>query len=91
MTWRPTLSWLVVKDVALTGTAIWVIVSQVLSPQPHEVLLVAALALTAVNGGTHAATLMAGRTGGGHSPPLGSPERLPSPPSSPPGATREHS
>lgn len=88
MTWRPNLSWLIVKDVALTGTAIWVIVSQVLAPQPHEVLLVAALGLTAVNGGAHALALMS-HTGGQHSAPPSSPGPPPSPPSSPQGATLE--
>ncbi len=84
MKWN--LSWLVVKDIALTGTAIWIFGAQVLSPHPQEMLLLAALALTAVNGGTHAVTLMSAHgRGEPPPPPVASPPL--SSPSSPPVAT----
>lgn len=85
MRWN--LSWLVIKDVALTGTAIWIFGVQVLSPHPQEMLLLAALALTAVNGGTHAVTLMSAHGHGQPPPPQPSQPQPSSPTSSPPVAT----
>lgn len=44
MRWSPW--WLLVKDIALTGTGLFVILSQTFSPRPNGVLLGAGLALT---------------------------------------------
>ena len=86
MKWN--LSWTVIKDVALTGTAIWLIVMQVRSLHPSDVLLATALGLTTVASAPHAKALLTGHTGGQPSPPVPLPPAPPSAPSSE-GAIRE--
>jgi hypothetical protein len=67
----------------LTGTGLAVIVSQVFSRHPSDVLLVTGLALTAPSVAAHATALLTGRPGehssrasppGGSSPPSREPE-----------------
>jgi hypothetical protein len=75
--WR--LTWSTVKDVALTGTGMVLILSQVFSAAPSDVLLVTGLALTVPSVAGHAGALIGsrpGHTGGSSSPP--------SPPPGPP-------
>lgn len=83
--------WQLLKDVLLTGTGMAVILSQVFSRHPSDVLLVTGLALTVPSVAGHAGVLLAGRPGQSHgesssrspsSPP-------PSSPSSSPGGTGE--
>ena len=85
MKWQT--AWQLVKDIALTGTGLVIILLQVFSRQPSDVLLVAGLALTVPSAASHAATIL-----GGPGPPSSSPSseppggpRAPSSPSSPPG------
>lgn len=54
--------WTVVKDIALTGTGMAVILSQVFSPHPSDVLLVTGLALTVPSVAGHAGALLTART-----------------------------
>jgi hypothetical protein len=82
--------WQLLKDVLLTGTAIAVILSQVFSRHPSEILLVTGLALTVPSVAGHAGALIAsggkhGRTGGESSPPPAPSGALPS--GSSPGGT----
>lgn len=79
-------SWQVIKDVALTGTGVAVIVSQVFSPRPSDVLLVTGLALTVPSVAGHATALMSGHTGGHSSSPSPPPTPGQSPSSQPGGA-----
>jgi hypothetical protein len=60
--------WQVLRDVLLTGTAIFIFIRQALSPAPSDVLLAAALALTAPSVADHARALLSGRGGGESSP-----------------------
>lgn len=60
--------WQLIRDVLLTGLAIFVIVSQVYSQHPSDVLLAVALALTAPSVADHARALLSGPGGGAHSP-----------------------
>ncbi|MBO0813634.1 MAG: hypothetical protein J2P30_00545 [Actinobacteria bacterium] len=55
--------WAAVKDVALTGTGLVVIVTQVFSAHPSDILLVTGLALTVPSAASHASTLLSGSTG----------------------------
>ena len=64
--------WTGLKDVLLTGTGLTLILSQVFSPRPSDVLLVAGLALTVPSAATHARDVLSGPTGvhsSGSSPP----------------------
>ena len=61
--------WLLLKDVLLTGTGIALVLSQILSPSPSDVLLAAGLALTVPSIAAHAPALLGGRTDGPSSPP----------------------
>jgi hypothetical protein len=73
--------WTVTKDVALTGTGMVLILSQVFSARPSDVLLVTGLALTVPSVAGHAGALLAGYTGGRSSPPPPPPGLPPSTPS----------
>lgn len=66
--------WQVVKDVLLTGTGMVLILSQVFSRAPSDILLVTGLALTVPSVAGHAKTLL----GGGNNKPE-EPTSLPSP------------
>lgn len=61
--------WLLLKDVLLTGTGMALVLSQILSASPSDVLLATGLALTVPSVAAHAGSLLAGRTGGPSSPP----------------------
>lgn len=61
--------WLLLKDILLTGTGMALVLSQVFSPSPSDVLLVTGLALTVPSVAAHAGSLLAGHTGGSSSPP----------------------
>ena len=77
---RWSLSWLLIKDVALTGTGMFLILSQVFSRSPSDILLVTGLALTVPSVAGHATALMSGRT----ESPLSRQSSPPTPPPSPP-------
>lgn len=70
-------AWTAIKDILLTGTGMVLILSQVWSATPSDVLLVTGLALTAPSVAAHAGSLLAGHPGGHSSPP--SPPSGPSP------------
>lgn len=72
------ISWVLIKDVALTGTGILLIVSQVFAKIPSDIILVTGLALTVPSVAGHASALLSGRTGPGSS---SSGEPPPPPPS----------
>jgi hypothetical protein len=80
--------WEILKDILLTGTGIAVILSQVLSPHPSDVLLATGLALTVPSVGAHVKALLTARGGGASSPPAPAPGSPPSS-SSQPGAGDE--
>ena len=61
--------WQLLKDILLTGTGIAVIMSQVLSARPSDVLLATGLALTVPSVAAHATELISGRGDGPSSPP----------------------
>jgi hypothetical protein len=61
--------WLLLKDILLTGTGMALVLSQILSPSPSDVLLATGLALTVPSIAAHAGSLLAGHTGGSSSPP----------------------
>jgi hypothetical protein len=77
-----TTSWLLIKDVALTGTGLWLIYRQAISAVPSDVLLTVGLALIAPSVYDHAKAVLSGPTAGrsSSSPPPG--PVSPSPPSS---------
>lgn len=76
MKWQT--AWLLLKDVLLTGTGIAVILSQVPSAHPSDVLIAAGLALTAPTIGTHVRELLRGPTDGQSSESAESPGSSPS-------------
>ena len=84
MKWWQT-AWQLLKDLLLTGTGLALIISQVFSHQPSDVLLVTGLALTIPSVATHAGTLLSPPSTGAHGPPSSSPSSSPDgqPPSSP--------
>lgn len=53
-------AWQLVKDIALTGTGLVIIVLQIWSPKPSDVLLVVGLALTVPSAASHAASILSG-------------------------------
>jgi hypothetical protein len=75
------------KDVLLTGTGLVIIVMQIWSPHPSDVLLVVGLALTVPSAASHAASILSGP--GVHPSSESSPQhgaqQAPTPPSPPPG------
>jgi len=74
--------WQLLKDILLTGTGMGLMVSQVFSARPSDVILVTGLALTVPSVAGHAGALLsAGRrehTGGESSPPSAPHGPLPS-------------
>ena len=87
MKWQT--AWQLIKDIALTGTGLVMIISQIFARQPSDVLLMAGLALTIPSVASHAGTLLSLPSAGEHGPPESSPSSPPhgSPPpssSSPP-------
>ena len=83
--------WQLLKDILLTGTGMLVVLSQVFSPHPSDVLLVTGLALTVPSVAGHAGALLTGRPGHTEvrSSRAGSSSPSPSSPSSPPGGPGE--
>lgn len=75
--------WQPAKDVFLTGLAIWMIITQVYSEHPKDVLLGTALALLGWPVADHARALLSGSGGGASSTPAPGPPAPPSAPSSP--------
>lgn len=61
--------WQLLRDIVLTGTAIFVVVTQVYSAHPSDILLATALALTAPSVAEHTRALLSGHGGGPSSPP----------------------
>ena len=84
MTWET--AWQLIKDIALTGTGLAMIISQIFTRQPSDVLLVTGLALTIPSVASHAATLLSPPSTGAHGPPSSSSSSSPHgpPPSSRP-------
>jgi hypothetical protein len=62
-------AWQLIKDIALTGTGLLLIVLQVFSRQPSDVLLVTGLALTIPSVASHAGTLLSPPSMGAHGRP----------------------
>lgn len=85
MKWQT--AWLLLKDIALTGTGLVIIILQVFAKQPSDVLLVAGLALTVPSAASHAASILSGPGVQESSRSSDSHGERPSPPSSstPPG------
>jgi hypothetical protein len=80
--------WAAIKDILLTGTGMVLILSQVFSHSPSDILLVTGLALTVPSVAGHATALLGGGHTGGHSSPP--PSSSGAPPSTPsPGAADE--
>ena len=83
-------AWQLIKDIALTGTGLVVIILQVWSPKPSDVLLVVGLTLTVPSAATHAASILAGPgapPSSESSPEHGERPSPPPPSSSPEGGT----
>ena len=53
-------AWQLVKDIALTGTGLVIIILQIWSKAPSDVLLVVGLALTVPSAASHAASILSG-------------------------------
>lgn len=81
-------AWQLARDILLTGTGLFLIISQVGARDPNSALIVAGLALTVPAAATHAVAVLSGPSSPtGHGPPPSS-EHAPPPaslPSSPPG------
>jgi hypothetical protein len=60
-------AWAIIKDVLLTGTGVWILISQALSSHPSDPLLVVAMGLCAPAIYDHAKSLVAGPAA--HHPP----------------------
>lgn len=85
-----TTSWLLIKDVALTGTGLWLIYRQAVSAVPSDVLLTVGLALIVPSVYDHARAVLSGRTGGeSSSPPPPEPGSVSRPSSSEEGTGNE--
>jgi len=85
-------AWQVARDILLTGTGLWLIVSQIGAKTPSSTLIVAGLVLTTPAAASHAITVLSGPSGPGHGPGPSSPSRPPSsssPPSPPAEVTHE--
>ena len=74
--------WLVLKDILLTGTGLALVLTQLFTARPSDVLIVAGLALTTPSVYGHAKAILSGHTGSSSSPP--SPPDGPSPSTSSP-------
>jgi hypothetical protein len=72
--------WPLLRDIALTGTGILVIFSQVLATHPDGLLLGTGLALTVPSVAEHVKALLPSSGGAGTSPPSPPPGQQPSPP-----------
>jgi hypothetical protein len=72
------LIWSAAKDVLLTGTGMILIISQVFSSSPSDILLATGLALTVPSVASHAKALLTSGQGGRSSPPSPPPGSSPS-------------
>lgn len=91
MKWLQT-AWQLARDILLTGTGLWLIISQDAAREPSGTLIVAGLALCTPAAATHAYNVISGPSGPSHGQASSSPSAPPpaSPPSLPPaGGTRE--
>lgn len=81
-----TPAWQLARDILLTGTGLWLIISQVGTRDPSSTLIVAGLALCLPAAASHAATVLSGPSlpGHGQHPSSLSSESPPSLPPSPP-------
>jgi hypothetical protein len=80
-------AWQLIRDVLLTGTGLWLIISQIGARDPSSTLIVAGLALTVPAAATHAAGVLSGPSapsGPTSSSPPSPPDGEPRPSSSPP-------
>ena len=68
MKWLET-AYQLLKDIALTGTGLTLIILQVFTRQPSDVMLVTGLALTIPSVATHAGTLLSPPSTVVHGPP----------------------
>lgn len=75
-------AWQLLRDVLLTGTAVFILISQVFSKDPSDVLLAAALALTAPSAADHVKALLSRPGESESSSSRSSPPEDPSAPSS---------
>jgi hypothetical protein len=55
-----TAAWAIIKDVVLTGTGVWILITQALSQHPSDPLLVVAMGLCAPAIYDHAKSLVSG-------------------------------
>jgi hypothetical protein len=76
-------AWQLIRDVFLTGTGLWLIISQAGARDPSSVLIVAGLALTVPAASAHAAAVLSGPSAP-HGPSSSSPS---SPPGGEPGSS----
>lgn len=81
-------AWQLARDIALTGTGLALIITQIGAHDPSSTLIVAGLALTVPAAATHAASVLSGPSAPAHgqqpsspssSPPSSSPPSQPSP------------
>jgi hypothetical protein len=63
---RWSTTWQLIKDIALTGTGLVIIIFQIWSPKPSDLLLVVGLALTVPSAASHAASVLSPPGGGVH-------------------------
>lgn len=90
MKWLQT-AWQLARDILLTGTGLWLIVSQSVARDPSQTLIVAGLALLVPAIGEHAHNVLSGPSAprggpGSSSGPAPSASSSPSAPSPPPSA-----
>jgi hypothetical protein len=86
-------AWQLARDILLTGTGLFLIVSQVGAREPSSTLIVAGLALIVPAAATHATAVLSGPSAPAHGPSESSPSSSPpssSPPSRHPEGTDEH-
>lgn len=85
MKWLLT-AWQLLRDIALTGTGLALIITQVGAKDPSSTLIVAGLALTVPAAASHAHTVLSGPSATAHGQPASSGRSLShaSSPSSPP-------
>lgn len=71
MKWQTT--WLLIRDVLVTGTGLVLILSQVFTRSPSDVLIAAGVTLTTPSLLAHAPAALSGRRKDGHGEPESSP------------------
>jgi hypothetical protein len=82
-------AWQLARDILLTGTGLWLIISQDMARDPSSTLVVAGLALIVPAAAEHARTVLSGPSSpAGHGQPPSSSSSS-SPPPSPPAPSSE--